>query len=336
MTVDTPPDFVFAVAYCLAYDRLKRPPDRGALRRLRDRGQPQTDEERLFAEMLNAATLALQDPPEDESVAVRLEQIQEKASALGDPKIALVAGGATKIKQYVFESAKLPEIRGASSLLDDINLVEMPALFCHFSSDLDQDERKRAEEVQRRFADRHKGQSLDCPECVIYANGGEILAFAPNCLAQALADEIEFLYTVETLIANSVAVWRPFRLVELAGGVEGLEVRRWLTREKYKQSLFRELKLQSDKELDEKKCFGELAASLTLEKFRRREGNPTLDENGRIVRQAKSTPHWETFAYGRRCRSCERRVASHEYALGDEDPQPAEPVNEMRHARLIN
>src|SRR3990172_3542439 len=44
-------------------------------------------------------------------------------------EIALVAGGATKIKGYVFESARLPEIRGASGLLDRINLTDVPSLF---------------------------------------------------------------------------------------------------------------------------------------------------------------------------------------------------------------
>ncbi|MEN9223118.1 MAG: hypothetical protein Q6M04_11850, partial [Thermostichus sp. BF3_bins_97] len=33
-------------------------------------------------------------------------------------RIGLVYGGATKIKGYVFESAKLAEVRGASALLD--------------------------------------------------------------------------------------------------------------------------------------------------------------------------------------------------------------------------
>jgi CRISPR-associated protein Cmr2 len=44
-------------------------------------------------------------------------------------KIGLVYGGATKIKQYVFDEAKLPDIRGASALLDRINLVDLPAFF---------------------------------------------------------------------------------------------------------------------------------------------------------------------------------------------------------------
>lgn len=46
-----------------------------------------------------------------------------------ETKIGLVYGGATKIKQYVFEASKLPDIRGASALLDRINLIDLPAFF---------------------------------------------------------------------------------------------------------------------------------------------------------------------------------------------------------------
>ena len=37
--------------------------------------------------------------------------------------VALVYGGATKIKGYVFEAARLPEIRGASALLYPLSIL---------------------------------------------------------------------------------------------------------------------------------------------------------------------------------------------------------------------
>src|SRR5438128_1797387 len=46
-----------------------------------------------------------------------------------DDRIALVYGGATKIKGYVFEAPKLPEIRGASALLDRINTRDLRDLW---------------------------------------------------------------------------------------------------------------------------------------------------------------------------------------------------------------
>lgn len=322
MTPNKNQDFALAVAYCLAYDHFGIAPDWEVLLRFRNGKEPQTDREHLLTQILEAADFAFHIPASNVSPLEHLQQIQEKAAALGDLKVALIAGGATKIKQYVFESSKLPEIRGASALLDDINLVDLPALFSRFLPDLGQEEQDRVQTVRGQFLRRYGGQLLDCPKCVVYANGGEILAFAPTCLAQALADEIEFLYTSVTLIANSVAVWRPFRLVELAGGVQPLEIwQRLLADEEYKRALLQEMKLQSIDELKEKKRFGELAAALAVEKFRRREGNPNCGDDGIIIRASKSTVQWETFAYGRRCRSCERRVASHEYSMGEEDPQ---------------
>src|SRR5205823_2006273 len=81
-------------------------------------------------------------------------------------KVALVLGGATKIKDYVFESARLPEIRGASGLLDRVNTVDV-----------------------RRLWEQPEPDGIGCEDCIIYASGGEVLAFAPLSEAQRLADE---------------------------------------------------------------------------------------------------------------------------------------------------
>ena len=132
VAMDSSSDFIMAIAYCLAYDRWGEAPDLGTVRRLRGGEEPRTDEERLLGQMLDLARLALQDPQDLSSTAEptsQLQHIQEQAARIGDPQIALIMGGATKIKQYVFESARLPEIRGASGLLDRINLYDIPALF---------------------------------------------------------------------------------------------------------------------------------------------------------------------------------------------------------------
>jgi len=61
-------------------------------------------------------TLAM---PERPALADLLEmQRRIAADPLARRPIGLVYGGATKIKGYVFEAPKLPEIRGASALLD--------------------------------------------------------------------------------------------------------------------------------------------------------------------------------------------------------------------------
>ena len=58
-----------------------------------------------------------------------LQQYIANYPVLWQNKIGVVYGGATKIKPYVFDVSKLHEIRGASALLDNINLVDLPAFF---------------------------------------------------------------------------------------------------------------------------------------------------------------------------------------------------------------
>jgi CRISPR-associated protein Cmr2 len=318
MAVDTSPDFVTAITYCLAYDHLERTPNRDTLQRLRGGAEPRTDEENWLAQTLALAHSIVQPPPASEQAEEHLrhlQHIQEQAIHIERAHVALVMGGATKIKQYVFESAKLPEIRGASALLDRINQVDIPALF---NVHTDPEDNLQVQKVREQFARRHGMAPPDAPECVIYANGGEFLAFAPITLAQALADEVEFLYTSATLVANSVAVWQAFTPVELAGGLGAMAFwQRW-EQVAYRERVDAMLGPHIVKGLPRKKRFGELAAVLAGEKSRRREGNAVLDSAGTVPRPPKSTPQWETFAYGRRCRSCERRLASHEFPIADE------------------
>ena len=117
-----------------------------------------------------------------------------------DDKITLVYGGATKIKGYVFEAPKLPEIRGASALLDRINTRDLRELW-----------RERVGEAL--------GNEKLAEECIIYASGGNILAFAPTAIGAEMAAAIERTYTRETHTANSVAVSETFHLLELRYGL---------------------------------------------------------------------------------------------------------------------
>ncbi len=322
MTVDMPSDFGIALAYCLAYDLGLDPPEHQTIGGLRGMGEgAHTESERSLTQLRALADSVLKDNPTSEyqeNTPRHLQRIQQHHAYTEQQTVALIMGGATKIKQYVFESSKLPEIRGASALLDRINLVDIPALFNVSFTDVD--DKQRAQEVRENFERRHHMAPPTLPDCLIYANGGEFLAFAPTKLAPQLAAEIEFLYTSETLIANSVAVWQPFSLEELAGGV-GASVfwQRWAD-PAYRQRVEAVLGVSAAKALPKKKRFGELAAALASEKFRRREGNPSPDYQTDLGRRApKSTPQWETFAYGRRCRSCERRLASHTFPLPEEE-----------------
>jgi CRISPR-associated protein Cmr2 len=131
------------------------------------------------------------------------------------PLVDLVYGGATRIKQYVFESARLPEIRGASALLDHINRLDLPA-FWGVTPKLAR-QRERYQEARDWLA-ATGAQPLDAPECVLYASGGNILALAPAGTGELLARAIERRYTEVTQVAASVAVWETVSLLELQYG----------------------------------------------------------------------------------------------------------------------
>jgi CRISPR-associated protein Cmr2 len=174
---------------------------------------------------LQAAADILHNPFDTLKTTNALKAFADRYPTLRDYKIGLVYGGATKIKQYVFESTDLQEIRGASALLDRINLVDLPAFF-------------RGEQVGDRFLQCRQAASY-CervrsgwleqnfpgladaltPEMVIYSTGGNILAFCPEKLVDDLADAIEKRYTVETLTANACAVGDSFYPLEIYLGL---------------------------------------------------------------------------------------------------------------------
>ncbi|MDE0012269.1 MAG: hypothetical protein OXU36_14055 [Candidatus Poribacteria bacterium] len=219
-------------------------------------------------------------------------------------QIGLVLGGATKIKGYFLESAKLPEIRGASALLDRINLEDVPALFGREIQD-----KQRYERLRKGFCKR-TGHTLSAPECIIYAAGGNTLAFAPASLVHQIADEIERIYTHETLVANSVAVGDTFDLLELQYGLNPTQF--WIEDfqtacEKPETAKIMHTYYGSrDKEgFLKRKCFGELTSSLAGAQLKRREGNTTPDRK----MQRDLPTHVEIGPYQVRCESCERRPA---------------------------
>ena len=159
-------------------------------------------------EMQHFVTLAQQLYDIDEDYKPKkLSELKDKYLDLWneDTPIGLVYGGATKIKQYVFEAAKLPDIRGASALLDRINLVDLPAFFGDGQRSLSIEQW-----LDKNFPDLRKAL---IPELIIYSTGGSILAFCPAAFVDDLANSIEKRYTHETLTANSCAVGDTFKLL---------------------------------------------------------------------------------------------------------------------------
>jgi len=107
----------------------------------------------------------------------------------GEAALALVSADTDQVKSYVYESAKIPEVRGASGLLQDLN------------------EKETAEELHERLGIP--------PEWIIYAGGGSFLIVTPTELADQVAAEITCFYPAKTLTATITAVSQPVSLSDL-------------------------------------------------------------------------------------------------------------------------
>jgi hypothetical protein len=91
----------------------------------------------------------------------------ENDDSRANHKIDLVKGGMVKIKQYFLETSSIPEIRGASHLLNIVNETQMKNLIC-------------AKHIR---------------ECLVYVGGGKMLGIFPvHCgesICTALEKEVE-------------------------------------------------------------------------------------------------------------------------------------------------
>lgn len=231
-------------------------------------------------------------------------------------RIGLVYGGATKIKQYVFESAKIQEIRGASGLLDRINIIDLPAFFNK------KNPQKIAEEDKNRYniqfnqirtwlnnnfsgdsqSKNYKLAEALIPELIIYSTGGNILAFCPAAYVDDLANAIEKRYTEETLTANSCAVGETFKLLELRFGLlrESIKDTLWLDwyhqqfNQKLVQAYFGYPSNESERveAFKRRKSFNELTTKLNILFNQRRSGNDTANRPSR-----RYPPMFETHPY---------------------------------------
>lgn len=235
-------------------------------------------------------------------------------------KVDLVYGGAVRIKGYVFESAKLPEIRGASALLDLVNRLDLPALWGRMPEGA-QDKRITVAQQDRYEATRAwltaelACEPLDAPECVLYASGGNILALAPAGLGSRLAELIGQRYTATTLVAHSVGVAQQFSLLELQYGRAPQafwtgDAQAILQGDPEAARLFQ----QSGGGIDPAavKGFGELVTALVSRANRRRAGN-AVDGGA-----PPTTPFIELDSHARKCTSCDIRPAAEEDATRGE------------------
>lgn len=202
--------------------------------------------------------------------------------------IGLVYGGATKIKQYVFESDKLAAIRGASGILDRINLVDLPAFFGCEQSDLYsqcQEAKDYCQNLRSTWLERHFPglASVLIPELIIYSTGGNILAFCPYQYVDQLADAIEKRYTYETLTANSCAVGAVYKLYEIFLGLDNCNNINW-------QHPLIQANFPPGQEIS--KGFNQLTTQLAIRFNQRRAGNVLDNRPSRAY-----PPHFDTHPY---------------------------------------
>jgi len=188
--------------------------------------------------------------------------------------LALILGDVDAVKSYVFETSKLPEIRGGSEILNELNYKGINEIF--------------SEELSE--------------ECLIYKGGGSFLAIVPESLAEDIIKKIKRRYLNETKIVTITCVKsEPLGYYEFERGLRpytdedvkrlrGEGIGNWL------------LESHFGKNRDnwhEKKNFAELISNLSAEL--------------REVKASKECiPFFEALPIGRRCQSCGKRMASEE------------------------
>jgi CRISPR-associated protein Cmr2 len=309
-----------AITWCLSY---ASGIDRNAhLSELRDHFYDNGPCPSELQSIVDAAKKLIEGYDEHPKTIDELKTLIQSHPLLWNQPIGMVYGGATKIKQYVFEAAKLQEIRGGSALLDNINLVDLPAFF-HGDKDPSSDyfsECKQSKQYCEQIRHKWLGQDPQftglahalIPELVIYSTGGNILAFCPASVVNQLANAIEKRYTYETLTANSCAVGAVFKPLEIRLGLlpdqisaetfwfdSFLQARQNPSTKDFVASYIAAGENATNAELwqafCQRKSFNELASKLAILFNQRRSGNAT---EGRPSRQFPVM--FETHPYLRR------------------------------------
>ena len=282
MTNDSRTRTITALAWCLAWSEKHNlnQDELSTLHQMRQALQKGQDVPESIKSIVQQAQYLYDIPNPKEYFPKTIKELHNDYRDLWqqETRIGLVYGGATKIKQYVFEASKLPDIRGASALLDRINLVDLPAFFGDGRRSLSIEQW-----LDRNFPDLRKAL---IPELIIYYAGGSILAFCPAVFVDDLANAIEKRYTHETLTANSCAVGDTFKLLEFRFGLlqDKIEDTFWFDKYEINQenSLIKAYFDQSEvsdpfERFQNRKNFNELVGKLANQFTQRRNGNNLLN-----------------------------------------------------------
>ncbi|MEG3967803.1 type III-B CRISPR-associated protein Cas10/Cmr2 [Microcoleus sp. T2B6] len=336
------------IAWCLAWGEGREPPfEIGVLQEMRralNSGEEVPENVREIVDRVREL-LAIPEKISREEFPETITDLQNKYPNLWNQpgKIGLVYGGVTKVKQYVFEDAKLPDIRGASALLDRINLVDLPAFF---------DKRPESQRyniylpeikswLNKSFPREPKLSEALIPEMIVYSTGGNILAFCPAAFVDELADAIEKRYSYVTLTANSCAVGDTFKLLEIRFGLlrDPIEQTFWLDRyrQEYQNPLVEAYFGKLDKQPNEpciadpscveeafanRKSFNELTTKLAVLFNQRRSGNDFENRPSR-----RYPPMLETHPYLQRDEADRRSATTRATDNPDNPNQKGLPGN---------
>ena len=304
-----------AITWCLAWGGNLTPKCPGKVKDWRNRllGKQQPDDDIWQQTTRTVENLRALATAEDFPSFAILKDICSQHSL---SRIGLVYGGVTKVKSYVFESADLQEIRGASALLDRINLSDLPNLFSAEAFNTATFSTETLEENSELAPTEH---TPFIPQLIVYATGGKILAFCPPAYVEALSARIEQQYAQQTLTANACAVGRIVHPLEIYLGLLDDDLSKMLSPEelhsqisgKNSEILRSYFNLSASATLADvktaikaRKNFGELVSALTADFNRRRSGN---DWGNRPSR--RYPPMFETHPFLQRDDS-DRRIAA--------------------------
>lgn len=121
--------------------------------------------------------------------------------------VALLSADTDRTQEYVFESSRLPEIRGGSLLLTDLNESE---------ARVEDGVPRNIKGVFEKYGLPQGTIGDDPPGCIVYAGGGSLLALVPSRIANDLACEIEELFPREADLATITCVWRKVGAADMA------------------------------------------------------------------------------------------------------------------------
>lgn len=206
----------------------------------------------------------------------------EEVKQLGG--LALLSADADRVQDYVFESARLPEIRGASMLLQGLN----------------EDAAKLVE------------QAAD-PKCVIYYGGGSVLAILPDDadLLANLKHRIESLYPQRTGVATTTCITYSMTADELRSGYGTVTLEAVNALREAHPSEWRRIAASYEVYGQDGKPPGEVPK----EAFDTQRGfGQMVRLAGVALRRRKDSrslvPFYEALPHTQRCRSCGQRPAT--------------------------